>query len=151
IMSKAQDFFLANSTPEGRLSWPADPSEQEALARTLFGLGFIEAHDYWVREALGYLPTDSHSKPVQRSERSSQEHWFRTGLASLTAEQASIVSALIRRVAGGVLFSVLVSIDQFQRAEIELALLDDSGSSGRPRRVLIPTGDLHDLLCELLE
>jgi hypothetical protein len=107
---------------EGKFRWPANEPDRDALASRLLGACIVAGMDEWIERA------------TKRLERG-------PGLV-LTPGQKDAVERLLAETVCGVVFSVLVKLDQFPQAAIDLILTDpDDGS----QLASIMEGDIFDL------
>lgn len=127
------------------ISWPDSESERAALARTIFGMGFVEAHDSWIKRARDIARADGPEFPPAFGE----EQRIRSALAALSQDQMDAVMALVRLSVHGALFSALVSMDQFPRADLHISVRDE-GLAVDNIPIAPSDVDLHDDFFEWL-
>ena len=141
------DEFNSRYLPLGSgIVWPESNAEREVLARTLFGLGFVGAHDYWIVQAESIQNPEG--KPLAPA--FARESLVRQSLAELTQAEHDAVVELVRIAVHGALFSALVSLDQFPRSELSIQVHDEEASIN-PVNVAPGAEDLHDSFFEWLE
>jgi hypothetical protein len=134
------DAFNAKYFPAtGGIAWPPTPAERETLARQLFGLGFVAAHDRWIAQGRKIIDADGPAlAPVFARETA-----IRSALADLNTARRAAVVDLVRVCVRGALFSALVSIDQLPRAELAIDVHDDAGAVA-PIPIAPGDEELHD-------
>ena len=120
MTQSVSDFVKTYLPSTGGISWPSLPSEREDVARKLFGLGFVEAHDYWINRAIEIMDTGAPKLPPAFK----REQLIRQALAELPNEQRAAVVSLVEIAVHGALFSALTSIDQFPRADLSISVQD---------------------------
>src|SRR5262249_24449785 len=99
--------------PDGRLRWPEDRGERTEVARVLFGRGLAETYDVSLTDALDYLHNSAPHTPFERkNEAYEADTWLRTRLNTLSADQRHAVEVLLTDSLYGMIFSLLVSVDQ---------------------------------------
>jgi hypothetical protein len=103
---------------EGEFHWPADESVRNTLASRLLGACIIGAMDGAVETGLSTLEAD------------------------FSPEQQAKVRRLMFETVKGVVFSILVKLDQFPGANLNLVL---SGLENDDRLASIFEGDIFDL------
>jgi hypothetical protein len=141
------DSFNSKYFPNGGgIAWPADVPAQVELARLIMGLGFVEAHDSWISRARDIL-NPSGPALMQAFDR---ELGVRGALANLREAERGAVEELVRIAVHGALFSALVSLDQFPRADLSISVSDDEGGIG-PLALTPGDEDLHESFFEWLE
>ena len=145
-MKDIDDFNAMYFPPGGGISWPGESAARVELARSLMGLGFVEAHDSWISRARDIL--DPKGSPFPRA--FSHESSVRAALAGLSESQRSAAEELIRIAVHGALFSALVSLDQFPRADLSISVSDEEAGIG-PLLVAPGEEELHDSFLEWLE
>ena len=147
-----QDFFKSHLKPDGQINWPEEVVDREQLARTIFLLGFVSSKDYWIRFADDLITCPKPQTPYVRpwSDYAKTDKNYRDLLATLTEEQRAVVQKLVRHVVGGALFSSLVSIDQFPRADVRIELVSTTNAPVDFCVQVAPgPEDLHDRFHEL--
>src|SRR5262249_36051269 len=138
---------------DGRLRWPEDRGERTELARVLFGRGLAETYDVSLTDALDYLHNSAPHTPFERkNEAYEADTWLRTRLNTLSADQRHAVEVLLTDSLYGMIFSLLVSVDQpHEAAPLNFTISDDQGTSvllGEPESSNLP--ELHDCLSDWL-
>ena len=101
----------------GEFQWPPDESARNKLASRLLGACVVAAMDGWIERGLSTL-----------------EDGF-------SSEQQSKVRALLFETVKGVVFSILVKLDQFPCANLDLVL---TGLENEERLASIFEGDIFD-------
>lgn len=106
----------------GRFQWPADEPARNKLASRLLGACIVAAMDGWVEKGLSTLDT------------------------GFSSEQQLKVRRLLFETVKGVVFSILVKLDQFPCANLDL-VLTGLESEGRLGSIFEgDTFDFHDRL-----
>src|SRR5215510_9322856 len=96
-----------------RVQWPDDPKEQALLARALLGKELIAKFDSQMRRAIDFLENPQRQEPFRRkSKMSLEDDYLRENLNPLEIRQKQVVRDLIRKSMVGVLFSIMVTLDQ---------------------------------------
>jgi len=138
--------------PDGEFRWPADQDKRDELASDLLGAELVGSLDAWLE--LAYEPVRNASPSAEW--RRTHSTWetddrFREGFATLTPEQRALVEDLVSRTAEGLLFSLLVDLDQFPCGNLDLVVSDSD--SGEPLASIMAGSmlDLHDRLGEWVE
>ena len=138
---------------EGTVHWPESRQEQTQLARALFGRSLMQSFDYWLDNAIDYLDNPEPEQPFPRkNEAFREDQYFRSELTTLTDRQARAVRSLIQDAMHGVLFSMLVAMDQPQPGEAARIFIAKDEESEAAHN-LVPLlhedeDDLHDCLAE---
>lgn len=102
----------------GQFQWPAEEAERSKLASRLFGACLVGAMDDWINKALPTLQS-----------KVSKDQW-------------EDVEQVLFQTVGGVVFSILVRLDQFPCANLDLVLSDLETDS---KLASITAGDIYDL------
>lgn len=103
--------------------WPDDPKERALLARALFGRELMYKFDYWIKHAIDLLVNPEPSTPFPRRNKVYlEEKNYRENLRTLNADQKQAVRNLIRKTANGILFGILVTLDQSCFGKFDLTL-----------------------------
>jgi hypothetical protein len=154
-MNKVAAFWQAHLTVNGEIAWPERQVDRDALARTFFGLGFVEALDSWIGWADNLLenPSNANSPLPRRSTTAAEEDSYRSCLRPLTVEQITTVRKLVRKCVSGALFSALVHVDQLPLASFQISIVDRRKSGSEVQGRVFPANDqrsldLHDELSE---
>lgn len=144
---KGIDEFNAKYFPAtGGIAWPQEPVARADLARLVMGLGFVEAYDGWISRARDVLnPSGS-----ALAKAFTRELKIRHALENLSAVERGAVEDLVRIAVHGALFSALVSMDQFPRADLTISVSDEEAGVG-PLVVAPGPDDLHDSYLDWLE
>lgn len=145
----AGDIYTRYVREDNEITWPQDGQERVRLARALYGKQLIGTFDYWFSHALDLIENAEPAKPFPRkNEAYKKDAYFRNRLSTLSAEQKQVVRHLIRTTAYGVLFGVLVDIDQSDYGEFTLALKPGAVAGNGQTIQLAPDeeNDLHDEL-----
>lgn len=124
----ARNVYTKYVSDEGEIVWPEDSQERVLFARVLYGKQLISTFDYWFSRAVDLIENPAPPKPFQRkNEAYKEDKYFRDRFSTLSAEQKQVVRHLVRTIAHGILFGVLVDLDQSYYGEYEIAL--------KPRKV----------------
>lgn len=107
---------------EGNFRWPVNEADRNALASRLLGACIVAGMD------------DSVERAMKRLEEKSA--------IALAPEQKEVVERLLAETVRGVVFSVLVKLDQFPHALLDLVLTEPE--DGRPLASIME-GDIYDL------
>lgn len=111
----------------GQFQWPVDGAARNRLASHLFGACVVAGMDICIDDARPALPT------------------------SLTLEQRSAIEQVLFQTVKGVVFSILVKLDQFPQANLDLVLRDLDSEEMLASVVEGDIFDLHDRLWKWLE
>ena len=111
----------------GAFRWPSDEAERNKLASQILGACVVAGMDYSLADALANLPPD------------------------LSAEQLSKIRRLFLQTVSSVAFSILVKLDQFPHANLDLILSDLENDDRVASIVDGEIFDLHDRLGGWLE
>ena len=130
----------------GGIAWPEEPAVRVELARAILGLGFVEAHDFWISRARDIL---NPSGPAL-AESFNRELGIRAALRGIGESERGAIEELIRVAVHGALFSALASLDQFPRADLSISVSDSDAGIGP---LVVAPGDegLHDSFFEWLD
>jgi hypothetical protein len=123
IRSVCQEHTDSNGT----FRWPSDEAERNKLASRLFGACVVAGMDSWMEKALAKLPPD------------------------LSPEQQSNVKRLLFQTVSGVVFSILVKLDQFPTANLDMVLSDPENDERLASVIDGEIFDLHDRIGGWLE
>lgn len=143
-----KDIYEKYVSKDGHVTIPSDESEKKLLGRTLLGKELIGKFDYWLGLAIELiLKEPKATKKPNLIEKNSI--YFHQNFKDLSDIQKKAIENLVREISLGVLFSNLVTLDQFhfgkfhfslkiRDSETEVPILDDS----------LLLDDLHDELNE---
>ena len=119
----ARDIYAEHINEKGEAVWPEKSEERSELARVLYGKQLIATFDYWFNHAIDLIENPQPKKSFHRkNEAYKRDRYFRDRLSTLSNEQKQTVRNLVREVAHGILFGMLVDIDQSNYGEIEIAM-----------------------------
>ena len=94
------------------------------MARALLGSSFVSTLDYWLNNALDKLENPKPSEPyIRDNEFSREDRYFRDAFSKMDPTSKEAVRKLIFTTLSGLLFSLLVDVDQFQFGDLSIALL----------------------------
>jgi hypothetical protein len=145
----ARDIYEKYVSDKGEIDWPEDSKERELLARALYGKELISTFDYWFSHAVDLIENPRPSKSFPRkNDAYKQDKYIRDGFSTLSLEQKQVVRDLVRRIVHGVLFGVLVDLDQSHYGEYELSLKPQrvEGNDQTIKITLDKPEELHDEL-----
>ena len=109
----ARDIYAEHINEKGEAVWPEKSEERSELARVLYGKQLIATFDYWFNHAIDLIENPQPKKSFHRkNEAYKRDRYFRDRLSTLSNEQKQTVRNLVREVAHGILFGMLVDIDQ---------------------------------------
>jgi len=118
-MSKREKFY-SELFPSGEIRWP-DGDSGENIAAELFGAVMFGCVDTNIKDALDVVAGAA-------TEYASTDHSaLQSALVDLSDSEKEAVSALVKRVATGILYWMCVKIDQFPGSDVEITLIDKSG------------------------
>jgi hypothetical protein len=123
IQSVCQEHLDAS----GQFQWPDSKVERDELASRLLGACIVAGMDSSIEKALSDLPP------------------------SLSSEQRSKFEQLLFEAVKGVVFSILVKLDQFPQANLDLVLSDLETQKNLASVTEGDIFDLHDRLWSWLE
>jgi hypothetical protein len=115
IESVCQSHLDAN----GEFQWPADATQRNQLASRFLGASIVSGMDNWSERAIAKLESES-----------------------VSIEQKQNLKRLIFETVQGVVFSILVKLDQFPYGNLDLLLSDVETEQ---RLASIVDGDIFDL------
>lgn len=111
---------------KGEFTWPADETDRNELASRLFGACVIAGMDYWIEQAL-------------------------PAMQEFSADQQSKIKKLLFQTVSGVVFSILVKLDQFPHANLDLVLSNLENDAKIASIIEGDIFDLHDRLANWLD
>ena len=114
IQFVSQDYLDAN----GDFQWPTNEADRNQLASRLLGACIVAATDYWIEKAIPKIESD------------------------LPIDQQNKMKQILFDTVRGVVFSILVKLDQFPFANLDLVLSDVEKDE---RLASIVEGDIFDL------
>jgi alkanesulfonate monooxygenase SsuD/methylene tetrahydromethanopterin reductase-like flavin-dependent oxidoreductase (luciferase family) len=137
----------------GNIDIPESEEEKQKLARALLGISLISNLDNWLSSAFDVVDNPEPETPFTRENAASKkDKAFRTAFASLDSEVKEKIKKLIADTTTGVLFSTLVSVDQFDFGELQIKLVPKTLSGATEEwSVTNKQEDLHDELPEWIE
>lgn len=144
----AQDRF-------GNLESPETDEEKQQLAREVFGKNLVNILDGWLGTAFDLVDNPEHEEPFQReNELSRKDKAFRETFKNLDSQTKEKIKELITDTATGLLFSTLVSFDQFDYGQIKITLSPKKIDNLKEVWQITNTNgmlDLHDELDKWIE
>lgn len=133
--------------PDGQPAWPSDEAERDKLASDLLGESLADNMDYWLGLALDVVRNPQASPERLRSRVNPEvEDERRAVLARLAPEERSVVERLLFETVHGVVFSNLVTLDQFPGAVVDLRVCDPESNAILGSIMQGSILDLHDRL-----
>ena len=137
----------------GNLESPETDDEKQQLAREVFGKNLISILDVWLEAAFDFVDNPKPHEPYQReNELSRRDKAFREIFIYLDSQTKEKIKELITDTATGILFSTLVSFDQFDYGELKITLKPKTTDSLEEEWVITNENlDLHDELDEWVE
>ncbi|MBC5994345.1 hypothetical protein [Pontibacter cellulosilyticus] len=137
----------------GNIEIPESEEEKQKLARALLGVSLISNLDYWLDNAFDLVSNPEREKPFTRENAASKkDKAFRAAFTNLDDEVKEKIKQLIADTTTGLLFSHLVSFDQFDFGELQIKLTPKT-LHGVTEELTITKKweDLHDELPEWME
>jgi hypothetical protein len=117
------DIYNQYVNDDELVQWPNDPNERALLARALLGKELIAEFDSQMRWAIDFLENSQRQEPVPRKNRISlEDDYLRENLHPLETRQKKMVRDLLRKSMVGMLFSMLVTLDQSSFGNYDLVL-----------------------------
>lgn len=134
----------------GNINIPESEEEKQKLARALLGISLINNLDSWLRSAFDLVDNPEPEIPFSRENAASRkDKEYRATLANLDDEVKEKIKQLIGDITTGILFSFLVSMDQFDFGELQIKLIPKtSNEEAKELNVSNKQKDLHDELPE---
>ncbi|GEO03905.1 hypothetical protein AAE02nite_15690 [Adhaeribacter aerolatus] len=137
----------------GNINLPESEDEKRKLARALLGLSLIGNLDNWLNNAFDLIDNHEPEEPFLRENAlSRKDKAFRLAFAHLDNAVKEKIKEIIIDTASGVLFSSLVTFDQFEYGDICISLRPKT-LDGKSEALDISDKweDLHDELPEWIE
>lgn len=137
----------------GNIEIPESEEEKQKLARALLGNSLINNLDYWLDNAFDLVNNPEREEPfIRENAASKKDKAFRAAFANLDDEVKEKIKQLIADTTTGVLFSTLVSFDQFDFGELQIKLVPKTLNSKTEELTIInKKEDLHDELPEWID
>lgn len=137
----------------GHITIPTTAEEKVALARALLGFSLISNLDIWLNDAFDLIDNPEPKEPFLReNEASRKDKALRTTLGGLENEAKEKIKQLVLDTGTGVLFSTLVSLDQFDFGEISIKLKPKTlTEDNQELEITKKWEDLHDDLPNWIE
>lgn len=136
----------------GNIEIPESEEEKQRLARALLGISLISNLDYWLDNAFDLINNAERAEPfIRENAASKKDKAFRAAFANLEGEVKEKIKQLIADTTTGVLFSTLVSFDQFDFGELQIKLVPKTLDGQTEELDVTNKEDLHDELPEWLE
>ncbi len=137
----------------GNINIPESEEEKQKLARALLGISLISNLDNWLSSAFNLVDNPEPETPFSRENAASKKDIaFRMAFASLDNEGKDKIKKLIADTTTGMLFSTLISVDQFDFGELQIKLVPKKLSGATEEwSVTNKLEDLHDELPEWIE
>ncbi|PSR52576.1 hypothetical protein AHMF7605_03060 [Adhaeribacter arboris] len=107
----------------GNLEIPETDEKKQQLAREVFGKNLVSVLDGWLEIAFDFVDNPEPKEPFQReNEFSRRDKAFRENFKNLDSQTKEKIKELISDTATGILFSTLVSFDQFDYGQLKITL-----------------------------
>ena len=137
----------------GHITIPKTEEEKLALVRALLGFSLISNLDNWLSDAFDLIDNSEPAEPfVRENETSRKDKALRTAFAGLDNEVKEKIKQLVIDTGTEVLFSSLVSLDQFDFGEISFKVRPKTlDESNEVLEISKKWQDLHDELPEWIE
>lgn len=137
----------------GNLAIPETEEEKEQLARAVFGKNLVNVLDGWLEAAFDFVDNPEPIEPfIRENESSRKDKAFRNTFKNLDSQTKEKIKELITETATGLLFSTLVSFDQFDYGQLKMALSPKTTDNLEEEWNITGEGlDLHDELDEWIE
>ncbi|MFB9865494.1 hypothetical protein [Rufibacter immobilis] len=144
----AQDRF-------GNLKSPESDEEKQQLAREVFGKNLVSILDDWLGTAFDLVDNSEPIEPLVRANESSRKDIaFRETFKKLDSQTKEKIKELVTDTATGLLFSTLVSFDQFDYGQLKITLSPKKIDNLKEEWQITNTEgmlDLHDELDKWIE
>lgn len=137
----------------GNISIPKSNEEKTKLARALLGLSLIRNLDNWLSSSFDLIDKPEPEVPFRRENAlSKKDRAYREAFANLDDEVKAKIKQLIYETTTGVLFSSLITFDQFDFGDLNIKLTPKT-STGTTEEldVISPKEDLHDEFSDWIE
>jgi hypothetical protein len=137
----------------GNIEIPGLEEEKQDLARALLGISLISSLDNWLSSAFDLVDNPKRDKPFIRDNVvSKKDKAYRAAFANLDNVVKEKIKQLIADTATGVMFSTLVTFDQFDFGELQIKLVPKTLNGEKEELDLNKKcEDLHDELPEWIE
>ena len=137
----------------GNLETPETDAEKQKLAREVFGKNLVDVLDGWLEVAFDLIDNLEPDEPFPRENESSRrDKAFRETFRKLDSQTKEKIKGLITDTATGILFSTLVSFDQFDYGQLKLSLSPKTIDNLDEEWIITDEKlDLHDELDEWIE
>lgn len=134
----------------GHVQVPEDINDRNELGKALFGASLIHALDFWLNDANDLIENPQPAEPyLRKNEAYRIDKSFRETLSTLSEEQKNIIKKLIQRTATGLLFNILVDLDQFDYGQIKMQIKPKQLDNSETELNVLPTKfQIHDELNE---
>ena len=137
----------------GNLEIPETEEEKKQLAREVFGKNLVNILDGWLEVAFDFVDNPKPEEPfIRENESSRRDKAFRNTFKNLDAQTKEKIKELITDTATGLLFSTLVSFDQFDYGLLKITLSPKTADNLDEKWSITEEGlNLHDELDEWIE
>lgn len=134
---------------DSEFSWPEDPAECAALARSMLIQESVNVARYWSGFGRDLLIHPQPEEPYIRpgSEVAKRERAYRETFATLNEAQRAKVIELLNQCVEGAVFSTLCALDQFPYGEAEIFVRDGVCGAGTRSFRIDTDVALHDDFC----
>ena len=152
MKNRIQHVWNDHFDPDGEPRWPDTPDSRNKLASRLLGASVIASVDDWLELALDVL-RNAEPSPARRRERtrSEAEDRQRSVFATLSQEQRVALEALLFQTVRGSLHSILVRLDQFPGARLDIVAFHPDTEQKLASILEGDILDLHDRLSSWIE
>lgn len=137
----------------GNINIPESEEEKQKLARALLGISLINNLDSWLNSAFDLVDNPEPDIPFTRENAASKkDKAFRAAFANLDDEAKEKIKQLVADTTTGLLFSSLVSFDQFDFGALQIKLVPKTPKQETEElNITNQQEDLHDELPEWIE
>jgi hypothetical protein len=139
----------------GNLEIPESEEQKKQLAREVFGKNLVNILDGWIADAFDLVDNPEPQEPFTRDNAASRkDKTFRNTFQNLDSHSKEKIKELIADTATGILFSTLVSFDQFDYGQLKITLTPKTTGNLKEEWQITNTKemlDLHDKLDEWIE
>ena len=127
--------------------WPNDNAEAAKAARELFLNECSNNARYWIKWIMDFVMYPDPEKPFERpsSDIAKEDAAFRKSLSSLSTQQKENLLELLNRSLSGVIFSTLLTFDQFPHGEASIHVREGLEKEAGRQFLVSPTDtELHE-------
>lgn len=121
-MSK-RDFFYNRLSGSDGIDWPENEAERAAAVRDMFGARIVGAMDVIIAENLAVLDgrlTETAQRSIPGNTIRDEADFFIHAFSNLEADERDAVKSLVRKSCSSFLYWLLVKLDQFPGARLDI-------------------------------